>query len=133
MLAQGFLILNGVLYVLLGLWCAALPDKTSSAVGFALPTPGGKSEFITVYGGLEVSMGLFFLFCAFYQPTPETDLLTVGLSYSLITYACLMLFRWGTIIALKNLSVFVYSMVTLETAMTVASAVLLWMRSGNAE
>ena len=132
MLAKSFLILNGVLYILLGVWCAALPEKTSSAVGFALPTNGGKSEFITVYGGLEVSMGLFFLFCAFYKPTSGGDLITVGLWYALITYACLMLFRWSTIIALKDLSFFVYSMVALETSFTLISALLLWLRSGKA-
>lgn len=132
MLAKYFLILNGVLYVLLGIWCAALPGKSASAVGFDLPTNGGKSEFITVYGGLEVSMGLFFLFCAFYKPSAQTDLVTVGLWYSLITYACLMLFRWGTIIALRDLSTFVYAMVAVETTMTLLSAVLLWRGSGKA-
>lgn len=131
MLAMIFLIVNGVLYLALGIWCAALPGTTSQAVGFNLASNGGKSEFITVYGGLEVSMGLFFLFCAFYKPTAGGDLITVGLWYSLITYACLMLFRWGTIFTLKDLSTFVYSMVVLETTFTIISAVLLWRQSGR--
>ena len=133
MLEKSFLIFNGALYLALGIWCAALTSQTSQAVGFNLASNGGKSEFITVYGGLEVSMGLFFLFCAFYKPTAGGDLVTVGLWYSLITYACLMLFRWGTILAIKDLSFFVYSMVALETSFTLISALLLWRGWGAAE
>jgi len=56
-----FLAIVGIAYLALGLWCAAAPGQTSAAVGFSLGAGQGESEFVTVYGGLEVALGLLFL------------------------------------------------------------------------
>jgi hypothetical protein len=116
-----FLIVNGVLYIGLAAWCTLLPIKTSSAIGFELPNNSAKSEYIVVYGGLELAMGAFFLMCAF-----KAGMLEAGLWFALLTYGCLMLYRWGTILAMKDLSSFIYTMVAVETIMTAVSAYLLW-------
>ncbi|MFK7789015.1 MAG: DUF4345 family protein [Phycisphaeraceae bacterium] len=126
-MAKTFLIVNGVLYIGLALWCTLLPMKTSAAIGFGLPNSSAKSEYLVVYGGLELAMGAFFLLCAF-----KVNMLEAGLWFSLLTYGCLMLYRWGTIIALKDLSSFIYTMVAVETVMTVVSAWLLWRQSSAA-
>lgn len=120
-MAKIFLIFNGVLYIALAAWCTIAPIKTSSAIGFSLPNNSAKSEYIVVYGGLELAMGAFFLLCAF-----KANMLEAGLWFSLLTYGCLMLYRWSTIFALKDLSSFIYTMVAVETLMTAASAYLLW-------
>lgn len=126
-MAKTFLIVNGVLYIGLALWCTLLPMKTSGAIGFELPNSSAKSEYLVVYGGLELAMGAFFLLCAF-----KANMLEAGLWFALLTYGCLMLYRWGTIFALKDLSSFIYTMVAVETAMTVASAWLLWRQTNAA-
>ena len=118
---KAFLIFNGVLYVALALWCTVLPTQTSSAIGFGLPNSSARSEYIVVYGGLELAMGAFFLLCAF-----KPGMLEAGLWFALLTYGCLMLFRWSTIFALKDLSTFIYSMVVVETTMTALSAWLVY-------
>ena len=120
-MAKTFLIVNGVLYIGLALWCTLLPMKTSSAIGFGLPNDSAKSEYLVVYGGLELAMGAFFLLCAFRQNMTEA-----GLWFALLTYACLLVYRWSTIFALKDLSSFIYAMVAVETIMTVVSAWLVW-------
>lgn len=120
-MAQIFLIVNGVLYLALAAWCTLLPMKTSSAIGFGLPNDSAKSEYLVVYGGLELAMGLFFLLCAF-----KASMLEAGLWFALLTYTCLMVYRWSTIVVLKDLSTFIYAMVALETVMTVLSAWLVW-------
>lgn len=51
----------GLMYLALGIWCALSPEKTSAVVGFELIGGAGKSEFLTVYGGLEIGMGMTFL------------------------------------------------------------------------
>ncbi len=120
-MAKLFLIVNGVLYLALALWCTVQPTKTSQAIGYALPDNSARSEYIVVYGGLELAMGLFFLLCAL-RPT----MIESGLWFALLTYACLMVYRWATIFTLKDLSMFIYSMVALETTMALLSAWLVW-------
>ena len=125
-MAKAFLIFNGVLYVALAAWCTIAPIKTSSAIGFGLPSDSAKSEYIVVYGGLELAMGVFFLLCAF-----KADMLEAGLWFALLTYGCLMVYRWSTIFALKDLSTFIYTMVAVETVMTAVSAWLLWRQTST--
>lgn len=120
-MTKAFLIVNGVLYIGLAIWCTALPTKTSQAIGLGLPNNSARSEYLVVYGGLELAMGAFFLLCAFRQSMNEA-----GLWFALLSYACLMLYRWGTIFTLKDLSAFIYTMVAVETTMTIVSAWLLW-------
>lgn len=57
----GYLTLVGLMYVALGIFCAVAPAKASATVGFTLNGGAGSSEFLTVYGGLEIGMGLAFL------------------------------------------------------------------------
>jgi hypothetical protein len=126
-MAKILLIFNGVLYIALAAWCTILPMKTSSAIGFGLPNNSAKSEYLVVYGGLELAMGAFFLLCAF-----KANMLEAGLWFSLLTYGCLMVYRWSTIFALKDLSTFIYTMVAVETVMTALSAWLLWRQTSSA-
>ena len=51
----------GLMYLGLGLWCAISPEETAAVVGFELIGGAGMSEFLTVYGGLEIGMGMTFL------------------------------------------------------------------------
>lgn len=120
-MAKVFLILNGVLYIGLALWCTLLPMRTSAAIGLGLPNDSAKSEYLVVYGGLELAMGVFFLLCAF-----KANMLEAGLWFALLAYGCLMVYRWSMVFTLKNLSGFIYAMVVIETVMAAVSAWLLW-------
>ncbi|MHA3883708.1 DUF4345 family protein, partial [Staphylococcus epidermidis] len=88
MFAKITLYFFGILYVLLGVWCAAAPEKTSKAIGFTLNNSSGFAEYMTVYGGLEVGLGLFFLFCA-----TRDDLRLAGVYLAFISSFCLFSFR----------------------------------------
>lgn len=56
-----FLTLVGLAYGGLALWCVARPQQTSASVGFRLTPGSGESEYLVVYGGLQVGLGLWFL------------------------------------------------------------------------
>ena len=56
-----YLSLVGLLYVGLGLYCSFSPVAAARTVGFTLNGQAGSSEFLAVYGGLEIGMGLAFL------------------------------------------------------------------------
>ena len=61
MLERAFLAIVGALYAGLAAWCAVAPASTSKTVGFELQGGSGRSEFLTVYCGLELGMALVFL------------------------------------------------------------------------
>lgn len=87
-ISRFFLVFVGVAYIGLGIWCAVAPEKTSKAVGFALQPGQGQSEFLTVYGGLEVALGLLFLW-----PLYKREEVAFPLFACLVVHGCLVLFR----------------------------------------
>ncbi|MCO6042445.1 hypothetical protein NG895_00860 [Aeoliella sp. ICT_H6.2] len=88
LVARIFLAVVAVLYVCLGIWCAAAPETTSAKVGLSRVGEGGKSEFFTVYGGLEVGIGLALLALAATSGTAMA-----GLMACLAIHGGLVLFR----------------------------------------
>ncbi|WP_298862971.1 DUF4345 family protein [uncultured Gimesia sp.] len=83
-----FLALMGILYVLLALWCAIAPESTSQSVGFTLQPGSGQSEFLTVYGGLELGLALVFLW-----PLLQRAVTQFSLGVCLMVHGSLVLFR----------------------------------------
>lgn len=90
------LLIIGAIYAALGIWCTLAPRKTSKAVGFELVGDGGLSEYITVYGGLEVGLGVAMVVTAL---SPE--LRAGGLVFALVLSTALPLFRLPTVLALR--------------------------------
>ena len=119
-----YLWINAVMYLVLGVWCTLLPDRTAASIGFAFARPGARSEYVTVYGGMEFGLGVFFLLCAL-QP----GLRAAGLLLALSMYAGLVLWRAGTFVAIEGITGFPRFAFALEAALLVA-AVLLWLRRG---
>lgn len=60
-----YLAFNAVMYVVLGIWCALAPQQTAQFVGLQPANPGGQSEYLAVYGGLEAGLGVFFGWAVF--------------------------------------------------------------------
>lgn len=95
MISRLFLAAVSVLYVGLGVWCAVAPATTSGKVGFELTGGAGRSEFLTVYGGLEVGLGITFAILAWRRETVVYGLL-----------ACFVMH--GSIVAFRSLSFVLY-------------------------
>jgi hypothetical protein len=55
-----YLAFNAALYAVLGLWCALAPDGTAAFLGFTLVGPPGTSEYLAVYGGLQLGFAAWF-------------------------------------------------------------------------
>jgi hypothetical protein len=55
-----YLAFNAVLYAALGAWCALAPESTSAFLGLTLVGPAGRSEYLAVYGGLQLGFAAFF-------------------------------------------------------------------------
>ena len=83
-----FLTVVGLIYLLLSIWCSVDPASTSRSVGFTLQTGSGQSEFLVIYGGLELALGLIFLW-----PLWQQDVTRFALVVCVVVHGCLVLFR----------------------------------------
>ena len=88
MLTRILLAVVGAMYVSLGIWCAVQPAKTSRTVGLEILPGAGQSEFLTIYGGLEVGLGLAFLL-----PLLWNSFERPALVFCLLVHAGIVLFR----------------------------------------
>jgi hypothetical protein len=83
-----FLLAVGLLYLYLAVWCSLFPARTSELVGFQLRPGTGQSEFLTVYGGLELALAIIFL-----RPLLQPRSSECALFVCLTLHGCLVLFR----------------------------------------
>ncbi|MEC7564990.1 MAG: hypothetical protein VX738_04835 [Planctomycetota bacterium] len=116
---RGFLFTTGIIYIALGFWCAILPQQSSEAVGFKLQTGQGQSEFLTVYGGLEVGIGLLFLV----PILMHGDLRTVLLG-CLVIHAGLVCFRTISFCLYTGLIPTTYMLAAVEWLIFLSSGLL---------
>ena len=123
-IARFFLAFVGFAYIGLGVWCAVAPQKTSKAVGFALQRGQGQSEFLTVYGGLEVALGLLFLW-----PLYRSEEVAFPLLACLVVHACLVLFRTAGFFIYTGFETTTYVLASIEWIICLgAAALFFWKR-----
>jgi len=120
MIAKAFLALVGILYLALAIWCSADPQTTSNKVGFDLQGGSGESEFVTVYGGLE--LGLFLIFI---MPLLWPDSLRYALLSCLLIHACLVVFRTISYLRFADIDSFTHRLAAGEWVILLAS-VAIW-------
>lgn len=59
--ASTYLHVLGVAYIISGLWCIFDASGTAAGLGLGFSAPRGISEYITVYGGLQLGLAALFL------------------------------------------------------------------------
>lgn len=101
--ARIYLVLVGLLYLGLGLYCAFAPTAAAKKVGFDLRGANGTSEFITVYGGLEVALAAVFLLSLV-----SVDATRFSLLACLVVHASLVLFRMASMLLLDGVGGSIY-------------------------
>ena len=121
MLARVFLGIVGALYAGLAAWCAAAPATTSETVGFELKGGSGRSEFLTVYSGLELGLALVFLLPAALGKHTREALLAC-----LMIHACLVLTRSASFAMYTGISPSTYKLAAGEWAIFLASIAVWW-------
>ncbi|MBL9088372.1 MAG: DUF4345 domain-containing protein [Planctomycetia bacterium] len=87
-----YLAFNAVLYAVLGLWCALAPGTTSTFVGLAPVGAAGASEWLAVYGGMQLGFAAWFGLAAA-RPAHRAS----GLAFAALVY--------GGIVALRTTAV----------------------------
>lgn len=123
LITKVFIGLVGMMYAGLAIWCSVQPDMTSKKVGFQLIGGSGKSEFLTVYGGLEFGLALLLLASLFSKET-----VIYGLWAVLLVHGALVLFRTISLFAYADIGAFTYRLAIGEWVIFLASAALLVFR-----
>ncbi len=98
-----------------------MPDKTSKAVGFTLQAGSGQSEFLTVYGGLELAIGIAFMW-PLYRPA-EVDF---PLFLCLLIHGCLVAFRTASFLLYSGIPRTTFALAATEWIIFVGAAILYW-------
>ena len=88
MIARIYLTIVGILYAGLAIWCSVAPETTSKKVGLERIGGSGKSEFLTVYGGLEMGLALVLL-----MPWFNRSFTVPALWSCVLVHGCLVVFR----------------------------------------
>ncbi len=116
-----YLYFNAAMYAVLAAWCTLLPAQTSAAVGFQVLDKSGQSEYLVIYGGLQ--LGMAFLFAWFAWTSQPRN----GLVLSLAFYAPIVVYRTFTLASLWPVQPTTAVLAVLEWFL-LAAAVILWKR-----
>jgi hypothetical protein len=87
-MSRWFLFGVSLLYLSLAAYCILNPLAASELVGFSLVGGAGQSEFLTIYGGLELWLALIFAL-----PLFRVAWLPFSLIACISLHGCLVLFR----------------------------------------
>jgi hypothetical protein len=91
-MAAAYLWINAALYLIFEIWQTLLPTRTAAAIGYATLDSSGRSEYLVIYGGLQVGLAAFFAWTAY-----QTALNRVGVIFALCLYAPIAVYRLVTI------------------------------------
>ena len=109
---------NAVIYCLFVLWCTVGKEKTSLASGFKGINNSGWSEYLVIYGGLQIGLAAFFLYLALHS-----EFTKIGLIFSLFLYFPIVVYR-VTIYKFRPVSPTTLSVGGMEIALLIWASVL---------
>ncbi len=121
MAAKLYLLVVGIIYLLLALWCVIQPAVTSAKIGFELQGGTGQSEFMTVYGGLEFGLALLLIVFAF-----KSETVRYGVIACLLVHGSLVVFRTGSFFCFSDISPFTYQLAIGEWGITLVGFAVLY-------
>ena len=111
-----FLAAVGLLYLGLAGWCSYSPGRASEKVGFDLTPGSGQSEFLVVYGGLELGLAMIFLL-----PLVRAESLSTSLIACVLIHASLVVFRTISFFLYNNISSMTYRLAVGEWLILILS------------
>ena len=111
----------------LAVWCSVSPAVTSEKVGFDLKPGSGQSEFLVIYGGLELGLALIFLL-----PLVRADYLTSSLLACVLVHVCLVAFRTISLFLYNDISSMTYKLAVGEWVIMILAVVCMFYSSNEA-
>lgn len=116
-----FLWLNAALYAVFSAWCALRWSSTSAALGYVQLNGSGRSEYMAVYGGLQLGLAIGFALFALHAQHQR-----LGVLFALVLYASIVPFRWASVAWMGPVERLTLAVGALETGMLLWAAGLWW-------
>ena len=102
---RSYLSFVAVIYFALAVWCSLDPETTTKTVGFERIGGSGRSEFLVVYGGLELALAICFLL-----PWRFPEFAAPMLWACVVIHACLVVFRTVSFVCFTDISASTYKL-----------------------
>lgn len=115
-MAAIYLYLNAALYALFALWCTASAERTAHGIGYSALTPGGRSEYLVVYGGLQAGLAIVFFVLA-RDPARQR----LGMWIALALYGPIVAYRLITLVRFWPVGATTVGTAVLEFALLAAA------------
>lgn len=129
MIAKIYLVIVAAVYIGLAFWCTFSPESTSKKVGLRLEGGSGRSEFMTVYGGLELGIAIVLLLAVFRNET-----VTYGVIACVAIHGAVVLFRTISLLMFDNIDSFTWRLAIGEWAVLLLGLFVWYLiQSGKAE
>ena len=120
MMTRSYLFINAMLYSLLAIWCTIQHNRTSAASGFETLNNSGHSEYLVIYGGLQLGLAVFYAHLG-----SQTALHRTGVLFSVMLYVPIVVYRVMTILHFSPVSKITLGTGALELGLLVGAVALL--------
>jgi hypothetical protein len=119
------LYVNAVLYLVFAVWCTVSPSGTAKNIGYQSLSNGGHSEYLVIYGGLQLGLAVIFWLLA-----RNPGFLRLGLLIAIALYAPIVSYRLVTTIRFWPVGPLTLGTGVLEFVL-LASALALFFKHGQ--
>ena len=117
-MVEAYLYVNAALYFFFAVWCLLKPEQTAAFSGYRFRNGSGKSEYLTIYTGLQTGLAGFYIYASL---TEELQLAAV--IFSLFLYGGIALVRLSSLITVPAIKKGTYRIALLETVLTAGAIV----------
>jgi hypothetical protein len=111
-------LISAAVCILVGIWSSAAPEGVAQMIGLDFRSVAGRIEFVTVYGGFYLGIGLFLIVAALWRRWLEA-----GLAMSTLGASGALLARFAGYVTLAPEAGITVSLLISEVAWVAASAV----------
>lgn len=124
-MAAIYLWLNAALYTLFAILCTINLSGTSAALGYRSLNASGTSEYLTIYGGLQLGLAALFAWTAYHGELHRT-----GIVLAILFYLPIVAFRWISIARVWPVETMTIGVGVLEVAMLAGAVAIWWLQRG---
>jgi hypothetical protein len=119
MTATIYLWVNSGLYLIFSVWCLIKTTTTAKFAGLSFINGSGKSEYLTVYVGLDAGLAVFYAITAL-----KHEYTDIGIIFSLALYIGIVLVRTITLFTIPNIEKGTYIIAALEWALLITPSLV---------
>jgi hypothetical protein len=117
-----YLLINAALYLVLAIGCTVKHTMTAAGSGYVELNNSGHSEYLVIYGGLQLGLAAIFAYLGF-----NAEYHRLGVLIAMTFYVPIVVYRGVTILLYKPVSTVTLAIGALEAILLIA-ALILWFK-----